>query len=419
MFSNKNSLIYFFGTFANSLPQVLLLPLLSNYLTTDEFGLLSIFNASSAIIISFIAFNSVSYALVYFFKESESLNKNIKAINTLVLISFILIALIISMMHVLFDINFLQTHYLLIFFSLFHATIVTLINLRLSILQMQDKAFLFILLQLSISVAGLIISYILVKHYALGINGRIAGMILPSTFAFILVSIAFERKTFLSISYSYDDIIKIVRYGISFIQYKLLKQLRAHSDKLIIVLILGLSDAGIFAMALSISLPILLVNTAFDKIMSPRMILKLSNHENENIFRSIGPYFIFLLISLLVLSLVYYIVLLNIFSYFINEKYTLSLQIAHLIILGIIFQGINLFNTVVYAFYDKGFLLSKLSYLIFVIQLCISVALTNSYGIYGSAYAYMFSYFIGFAILTISLLIYQKSFTKQSKPNEN
>lgn len=419
MFSNKNSLIYFFGTFANSLPQVLLLPLLSNYLTTDEFGLLSIFNASSAIIICFVAFNSYNYALVYFFKESESLNKNIKAINTLVLISFILIALIISMMHVLFDINFFQIHYLLIYFSLFHATIVTLINLRLSILQMQDKAFLFILLQLSISVAGLIISYILVKHYTLGINGRIAGMILPSIFAFILVSIAIERKTFLSISYSYEDIIKIFRYGISFIQYKLLKQLRAHSDKLIIVLILGLSDTGIFAMALSISLPILLINTAFDKIMAPRLILKFSNHENENIFRSIWPYFIFLLISLLVLSLIYYIVLLNIFSYFINEKYILSLQIAHLIILGIIFQGINLCNTVVYSFYNQGFLLSKLSYLIFVIQLCISVALTSSYGIYGSAYAYMFSYFIGFAILTIGILIYQKSFTKQSKLNEN
>ena len=156
---------------------------------------------------------------------------------------------------------------------------------------MQDKAFLFILLQLSISVAGLIISYILVKHYALGINGRIAGMILPSIFAFILVSIAIERKTFLNISYSYEDIIKIFRYGISFIQYKLLKQLRAHSDKLIIVLILGLSDTGIFAMALSISLPILLINTAFDKIMTPRLILKFSNHENENIFRSIWPYF--------------------------------------------------------------------------------------------------------------------------------
>jgi len=419
MFSNKNSLIYFFGTFANSLPQVLLLPLLSNYLTTDEFGLLSIFNASSAIIICFVAFNSYSYALVYFFKESESLNKNIKAINTLVLISFILIALIISMMHVLFDINFFQIHYLLIYFSLFHATIVTLINLRLSILQMQDKAFLFILLQLSISVAGLIISYILVKHYTLGINGRIAGMILPSIFAFILVSIAIERKTFLSISYSYEDIIKIFRYGISFIQYKLLKQLRAHSDKLIIVLILGLSDTGIFAMALSISLPILLIITAFDKIMTPRLILKFSNHENENIFRSIWPYFIFLLISLIVLSLIYYIVLLNIFSYFINEKYILSLQIAHLIIVGIIFQGINLCNTVVYSYYNQGFLLSKLSYLIFVIQLCISVALTSSYGIYGSAYSYMFSYFIGFAILTIGLLIYQKSFTKQSKLNEN
>ena len=132
-----------------------------------------------------------------------------------------------------------------------------------------------------------------------------------------------------------------------------------------------------------------------------------------------GHIFIFLLISLLVLSLIYYIVLLNIFSYFINEKYILSLQIAHLIILGIIFQGINLCNAVVYSFYNQGFLLSKLSYLIFVIQLCISVALTSSYGIYGSAYAYMFSYFIGFAILTIGLLIYQKSFTKQSKINEN
>ena len=125
------------------------------------------------------------------------------------------------------------------------------------------------------------------------------------------------------------------------------------------------------------------------------------------------------MISLLILSLVYYIVLLNIFPYLINEKYILSLQVAHLIIIGTIFQGVNLCNTVVYSFYNKGLLLSKLSYISFVIQIFVSIALTSSHGVYGSAYAFMFSYFIGFAILTIGILLNQKSFTKQSQPNEN
>ena len=103
MFSIQNSFIYFFGTFINALPQLLLLPLISSYFPVEDFALLSIFSASSAIIICFIAFNSFSYAQVEFFKGEAELNKNISAINILLLMS--LVALTVFVSFILFFFN--------------------------------------------------------------------------------------------------------------------------------------------------------------------------------------------------------------------------------------------------------------------------------------------------------------------------
>ena len=136
MFSIKNSFIYFFGTFINALPQLLLLPLISDYFPAEDFALLSIFTASSAIIICFIAFNSFSYAQVEFFKGDIQLKRNVSAINILFLFSLFAITILVSIFLFLFEIYFLEKYYKLIYFSIIHASVLILINFRLSILQM-------------------------------------------------------------------------------------------------------------------------------------------------------------------------------------------------------------------------------------------------------------------------------------------
>tara|TARA_B100000427_G_scaffold122165_1_gene101744 strand:- start:98 stop:1333 length:1236 start_codon:yes stop_codon:yes gene_type:complete len=410
MFSIKNSLIYFFGTFINALPQLLLLPLISDYFPVEDFALLSIFSATSAIIICFIAFNSFSYAQVEFFKGEMQLKRNVSAINVLFLFSLAAITVFISFLLFFFNIYFIEKYYFLIYFSIIHASIVTLINLRLSILQMQDNAVLFIILQLFISVFGLIISYILIKNYAMGLNGRIIGMIVPSFVAFIFISLTFERKIFLKVSSSYKDVTKIFKFGISFIQYKLIKQLRAHTDKFIIIFYLGLADAGIYAMALSVSIPIMLLNTSFDKILTPRIIKTFSGLQNNDIYKALLPYIVFAFIGLVVFSLSYYLILNNIFDIFINEKYSRSLSFVHLIIVGTMFQGLNAINMAAFSFFKQGVLLSKLSYIIFTVQLLISIILITLYGLEGGAFAYLFSYLAGFIITSFGLLKYQKNF---------
>ncbi|MDG2092883.1 MAG: lipopolysaccharide biosynthesis protein [SAR86 cluster bacterium] len=410
MFSIQNSFIYFFGTFINALPQLLLLPLISSYFPVEDFALLSIFSASSAIIICFIAFNSFSYAQVEFFKGETQLNKNISAINILLLISLVALTVFVSFILFFFNVYFIEKYYFLIYFSIIHASVLTLINLRLSILQMQDDALIFIALQLFISISGLIISYILIKNYDMGLIGRIIGMIIPSFVAFVIISCAFQRKVFLNIRSSLQDITKVFQFGVSFIQYKLIKQLRAHTDKFIIIYYLGLVDAGIYAMALSVSIPIMLLNTSFDKILTPRIIKLFSTLQNKNIYKALLPYITFALIGLIFFSTCYYLILINFFDIFIDEQYSRSLSLVHIIIAGTIFQGLNSINMVAFSFFKKGMLLSKLSYIIYLVQLLASFLLITTFGLDGGAYGYLFSYLAGFVITSLMLIKYQSNF---------
>ena len=412
MFSIKNSFIYFFGTFINALPQLLLLPLISDYFPAEDFALLSIFTASSAIIICFIAFNSFSYAQVEFFKGDIQLKRNVSAINILFLFSLFAITILVSIFLFLFEIYFLEKYYKLIYFSIIHASVLTLINLRLSILQMEDKAIIFIIIQLFISISGLLISYILIKNYLMGLNGRIIGMIIPSMLAYFIITLSYQRDKFLNINYLQSDVVKIFKFGISFIQYKLIKQLRAHTDKFIIIFYLGLSDGGIYAMALSISIPIMLLNTSFDKILTPRIIRTFTNLQKRSIYMALLPYVSFAFAGLLIFSLIYYIFLNSIFDIFINETYSESLSLAHLIMIGIIFQGLNTVNMAAFSFFKQGILLSKLSYMIYVLQFLISITLVDLMGLMGGALAYLFSYLVGFVITTIGLIKFQKNFIK-------
>ena len=119
MFSIKNSFIYFFGTFINALPQLLLLPLISDYFPAEDFALLSIFTASSAIIICFIAFNSFSYAQVEFLKGDIQLKRNVSAINIFISFSLFAITVLVSIFLFLFETYFLENTiaYLFLYYS--------------------------------------------------------------------------------------------------------------------------------------------------------------------------------------------------------------------------------------------------------------------------------------------------------------
>lgn len=410
MFSIQNSFIYFFGTFINALPQLLLLPLISSYFPVEDFALLSIFSASSAIAICFIAFNSYSYAQVEFFKGEAELKKNIAAINILLLLSLTFLIVLVSFILFFFNVYFIEKYYFLIYFSIIHAFVITLINIRLSILQMQDNAPIFILIQLFISISGLIISYILIKNYEMGLNGRIIGMIVPSLITFVLISLTFQRKSFLNIRSSLQNVTKVFKFGIVFVQYKLIKQLRAHTDKFIIIFYLGLVDAGIYAMALSVSIPIMLLNTSFDKIITPRIIKLFSISNNKNIYKALMPYITFALSGLIFFSTCYYLILINFFDIFIDEQYSRSLSITHIIIAGTIFQGLNSINITAFSYFKQGIFLSKLSYIIYFVQLLASILLITSFGLDGGAYGYLFTYFTGFIITSFALIKYQSYF---------
>lgn len=384
-----SALLYVAGGAAQGGASFLLLPFLSVVLDFEEFASLSLITASSAILQTFIAFNSVSYPMVAYHERGEKLTDLVANFHSLLLISLIpisLVTLLLNSLSVLLFVNFGL-------FILFHAIGSVLILFRLNLLQMAEKPLFYFLCQLVVAVLGLGLSIVFVKNAHLGLDGRLLGLIIPIFLVLGGLYLLDRPLIFLrNLSFDLDHLRKSFKFGISFLTYKLIKQVRGHIDKFISVALLGMADMAILAMALSVSIPIQLAVVAVEKAFTPTILKNMSIDDDQSLIKKISQPLMILISTNIVLSLLCFILVFFLGPYFIDEKYSDSFSLIHWLIIGIFMQSVNSNIMTLYAKLRKGTLLSKLATIHLLNHLVISVVFIYIFGIVGAAIGYMVSY---------------------------
>ena len=390
MLSKTHSvLLYLAGGAAQGGASFLLLPVLSVALDFEEFANLSLITASSAILQSFIAFNSVTYPMVAYHERSEKLTDLVVTFHSLMLISLLPISLVILLVNsasVLLFVNFGL-------FIVFHAIGSVLLSFRLNMLQMAEKPLFYFLSQLVVAVFGLVLSIVLVKNAHLGLNGRLLGLMIPIFLVLGVLYLLDRPLIFLrNLSFDLDRLRKSFKFGVSFLTYKLIKQVRGHVDKFISVGFLGMADMAILAMALSVSIPIQLATVAVEKALTPTILKNMSIDDDRSLIKKISKPIMIVISTNMVLSLLCFVLVFWLGPYFIDEKYSASFSLIHWLIIGIFMQSVNSNIMTIYSKLRKGALLSNLAILHLFNHLVISVVFIRIFGIEGAAIGYMVSY---------------------------
>lgn len=386
----KNSIIYTFSSILSAAIPFALLPILTRYLSPEEYGQIAMFNIFTAALAALIGLSVHGAANRRFFDNDVS---NIELARFNGNCFFILLASTALVLLVLTFVDTLLASYLGIPNTWIYLGIVFVfcgfvLNIRLGQWQIRGKAKSFGFLQVINSVIVFSFSLLLVISLHLGPEGRVYGMVLTSVIVGLVSYSTLRNDKLFLFEYNRQDINGALSFGIPLIPHVLGGFLLLSVDRLVINKELGLELTGIYMVAVSLGSALNIIFNSINKAYSPWLFgqLKENNQEKKiSIVKKTYIYFAFLML----MSLLAFFIAPSILKLIVGEKFHQAADVLPIIVIGQVFLGMY-FMVTNYIFYVK-----KTKYLSYVtissgaINLALLLLLIPYYGISGAAIAFL------------------------------
>lgn len=404
----KNSFIYILGDVLNKAVPFFMLPILTRYLTPEDYGIIATFTVLVSILMVFTGLSIHGSISVNFFKmEKEELKIFIGNCLLILNISTVFIIILVLFFHpIIIDRISLSLDWIIIAVIMAFAQLLTTINLLLWINEEQPKPY--TLYQLSQTFVVAILSITLVVGFGMNWEGHLIATV-TGTILFSIISVVFILKRGYLILKPKSIYIKdALKFGIPLIPHSLANFVKTGSDRLIVMSVLGASATGIYAVGFQIGMIMSVVVTAFHKVWNPYLFKVLSSnpsfYEKKKIVLFTYLYFVGVFILALILehTISYMLPLL------LGEEFVDSSNLILYFFLAFSFDGMY-YMVVSYIFYEKKtHILAYISFASAILHIILIYLFLNQFGIIGVAQASVVSYFVTFiATWLLSTRIYQ------------
>ncbi|WP_122033297.1 lipopolysaccharide biosynthesis protein [Aliivibrio sp. EL58] len=380
-----NSLIYLFGTLASAAMPFLLMPIMTSYLTPNEYGKMTLIVTLFTFILPILTLNAPAYIQRCYF-DSDGLTRG-KLISVFkVLIFYILIVSLVLIIYkseifTLFKIEDVDSNlmYILILTALcyvFYDTQLLLYNAKGSALKYTILLFLQSFLVLVFSTWFL--------YQGFGVFSRAYGSLL-SILLFLFISIYFLVRYFKENLIGKNTSYKIgiekdyLKYGIGFLPHVLSSLLLGVFDKIVIANFLTIDDVAIYAISAQYTSILLIVSQGLNREWVKKYFdhgYTLSNIRYRN--RLILIQLVVVIIFYLSSDLFYYL--------FVDERYIKNNMILLCLLMAQLFHMIYMVFSVKLNYEKRSSLLSVLTFISLCVNAFISLALVGTQGVVGVAF---------------------------------
>lgn len=317
----------------------IMIPVLTFYLSPKDYGYIAIFQ----LIISFAHPLQNLNGNLYIAKEYHgSSNEEINLINgsyvTVVSLFTILFLILLFIANLFFEKSFvIHFHWwvIAIVIGIFGSIYLN----HLTLLRCQDKPMVYAALEIIKSVLDVGVTIVFLMVFKFGWKGRVLGIITSITILGIYSIFMMWRHKILQLKFSRVTINKILKFSLPLIPFSFGTMIINFSDRLFIQKICGVSELGIYAVAYSIGMSLMVFTESFNKAWTPAFFKKAADYEENKyqLYKLIGLYTVIVLILPIIIYMLSKYLL---FKFFISAKYINSLKY----ILGI-----------AYAYAFKGF----------------------------------------------------------------
>lgn len=386
----KSSSIYVLSSIASALIPFILLPILTRYLTPEEYGQIAMFIIFTSALAALIGFSVNGAANRRFFDENiipaELARFNGNCFFILLAstsLSLIILAFIDNFLAAYLGIptTWVYLGILSVFFSF-------ILNIRLGQWQIRGRAKSYGVLQITNALVVLLFSLLFVILFKLGSDGRIFAIVITSTMIGFVSYKILRKDKLVTFEYNINDIKYALSFGVPLIPHVLGGFLLLSIDRLIINKELGLEMTGIYMVALSLGNALNIIFTSINKAYSPWLFSQLKENDLSkkiSIVKKTYIYFVFLIL----MALLSFFIAPTILKLIVGEKFYQAAEVLPFIIAGQIFLGMY-FMVTNYIFYIK-----KTKYLSYVtissgvINIALLLILIPHYGIIGAGFAFL------------------------------
>ena len=387
----------------NALVPFILLPILTNYLSEEEFGIIDIFINMSFIFIPIVGLN-VGSTVIRFYYDQEKINFPRFLYNVLlVLVLFGLSLVIVSFFICYFSKEYfseIKIPYQLVSLAILYALFSQIGEVLLSLWRATEKPLNFGMFRIAKSMSDLGITTFLIVFLKFGWEARIGTSIGVAFIFATLALLIISKKMKVEKAYNRGDIKSALSYSLPLILHSIGGYIISFSDRFIILYYLDVKQVGIYAVAYQIGMIMSFINNSFNQAWTPYLFSQLSKGNKLQLLKlnKINHYYFAFMIAL---SCGVYLFVPFIYDTFIGHKFVSNPLIVFWILLGYACNG--MYKMVVnYMFYYKETKkLGLITLFAAIINVLLSIILVPIYGILGAAVSTTFAFMIMFLIVYV------------------
>lgn len=380
----------------------LLLPILTSYLTPEDYGVLSIFNASTRFLAALIPLGMGNLLLVYLIEKKDEypiyLKAFVKITFTLGVILTMVIAIAKFFISDFFGLPFILT-LSLPFIALLVVYYETITSYFIYLKQFKNYAKL-TLSKFFIEIA-LVITLVII--FPFNWEGRISAVVISLILIVFYGVYFFKKNKILHLKIKTNNHSKkLIKKGFPLIFMGIAIMIINLSDRFFIEYYIGIEETGYYGIASTVASILLMLIGVGMNVLRPIIYenLKLGNQKKQ-----INGLTFKFITGLLVCATLLSLVTPYLYKYMINEKFHVSITTTYPLIFGLFFWGMFNYFISFLMYQKRNKIIGIVTIFGIIINFILNYYLIKQYGMIGAAYATFITYFaIGIFVIIINLL---------------
>jgi O-antigen/teichoic acid export membrane protein len=373
------------------------MPVLSHYLSPVDYGTLSLFNTYITILIPLVSLSANGLLNVEFFKEKnkERFAARFSSTQVVPLFTSLILAVLVwqffNQAEGAMELHGLGVRWGYILVAIAFCTIYSDQLSVFLILGKKARAFAFFnLLKICIEVS-------LTLYFVIGRDwdwqGRIYSSLITTSLFFCISLVYFYKQGFIKMAIRFQYIKEGLIFGAPLILHELGKFVVNQSDRLFIVKMVSLSEAGIYNIGYTVGSMVMLIINAYFNYYSPFLMERLSDLTDDRKLQIVKMSYLYalgcmvMLLCILLFSSLF-------FKWFIDVRYASGKSYVFWVALGYIFWGTYMLFTGFVSFYKRTRILGWLALFNILTNLGFNYLFIKAFGAIGAAYATALSFLL-------------------------
>jgi O-antigen/teichoic acid export membrane protein len=390
----KNSSVYTIASFTNAAIPFLLLPILTNYLTTSDYGILTMFSSLVSFLLPFLGFNlDAAISRKFYSKDTELAIYIWNSLLIFICMTTFSIVLFFIFRNLIEIYTNIPVNWVVMIPVVAAAQFLT--GLKLVLWQVREKPFKYAIFQIlqSILNSSLAILFVIILLY--NWKGRILSIGISTSIFALIALFFFWKQNDIKFVFKYSYIKNALQYGGGLIPHALGGSLILLTNRFFLTKMVNIEESGLYGVANQICSIIPFITLSFNNAFVPWLYKKLAEKKNldkRNIVKFTYVYFVIIILF----GLIYFLFQPLIFNLFIGEQFHSAIQYSFWILLGFVFQGMYFMVTNYILYSEKTHILAIITISIGIVNIPLNYILINLFGGIGAAISFAVIFFLYF-----------------------